>query len=182
MKIFLAAAAIALTAAGPVTAQNSYEQLEKIAAMPKDIDLFLFQVATRKCWKIEYEETVGNALRFDIVRHADDLVVDKRNGAAAIPWRWRIEKRVLSSAEQVVNRCLRPEVTRGYSAGKVSRLDSGVPYLWTFKSKRSACARMAVYTNCRTECRLNIPQGAEIYGIALTKAVAEEMSGATCQE
>lgn len=166
----------------PVSAQDAYKQLEMIASGKGGDNLYLFQVATNKCWKIDYTQTAGDVMRFDVKDHSGDLLVNKRSGSADVPWRWKIEKRYLSSAERVVNRCLPSEVRRPFSSGNVSRLENGVPYLWTFKAANSFCARMAVYTTCATDCRLTVPRNSEVYGIALTKGFAEKVSKATCLE
>lgn len=170
-------AALSLSAAH---AQNAYEQLDRIAAAESDLDLYVFQMATNKCYRIDHIASTEDEISFDVAGHSKKLVVHKRNGTAQVPWRWRIEKRVLSSAERVVNRCLPSEVSRWALKGRVWRMDEGAPYLWTFKAAQSFCARMAVYTTCRTECRLTVPTEAEIYGIAWTREIAEGVSKASC--
>lgn len=179
-KRYLIALVCYLLSLVPSLAQDGYKQLEQIASAQNGLNVYLFQVATNKCWEINYLETVGDEMRFDVTGHSGDLVVNTTTGDADIPWRWRIEKRVLSSAEQVVNRCLPAEVRRSFAAGSISRTDEGIPYLWTFKSATSFCARMGVYTTCATDCRLSVPRASEIYGIALTKEIAEQISKASC--
>jgi hypothetical protein len=58
MKVSISAIAIFFMMCMPALSQSGYTQLEKIAAVPNGANLYLFQVATRKCWQIEYVETM----------------------------------------------------------------------------------------------------------------------------
>lgn len=176
----LAATLLTCLTITPAAAQEQHIEALRTFIANKEIDVYLVNNANETCRKVvDLHTDRTDMTRFGVMGMSNDGHI-LNDGTVMIPWERKIERLVRSDGESVSQRCLEQAGRRDSFISGPQTTDGGVPYVWPLELNKGFCQKVALYTNCRTECLQNIKRGSKVHAFVLTKDVAEQVSGRTC--
>jgi hypothetical protein len=157
--------------------------LEKLVSDEYDLKFYFVNVTSNQCREIHIiEQDIGNITKFRTkgLDSTGYFGVGGRNGYRAF---FPNAGRLLQSgtiADTAAMACAKVPEFREAVYSKTLKTESGEPYMWVFKNRNQFCSKMSILPNCEISCLQTVPQYSDVFGIALTKEVAEAAVGGKC--
>lgn len=163
---------------------NEYPHKTRIlknAIESEKVSVYLFDGVKNKCDKIiSHPPFKEGAAEFKFWNGKSRGYV-RSDGEIAVPWQITDVSYDSGQGARVLRQCNAP--TRGKRYTRVSDVqttEDGFPYAWQLSTTSEFCAKTAYYTNCRSECLQRVPSGSLAYALILTRDIAEQITGLSC--
>lgn len=157
--------------------------LEKFITNAKGVDFYTIFTPNSKCRKMKVvEHTPGDNVRFSVTNGNSEgyFGVGGRNGYTTyFPTVTDVERSGTISDSRAIQ-CAKFPDYRKAAYSKSIKTKEGIPFVWVFKNVQGFCLRKSVLPGCRVSCLQRVPEQRDVFAIAMTKEVAEKVSGGQC--